>query len=146
MKMLMQNVKLTEIKLYKEEQSKLEEQLSSLINTSKYDLSSSWPLGESSLLIIQLCQTNKFSGSVKNFKSWDRFDMGIFHHFNQTHHFFADDYDSADKLSERDSEEIGTLLNLCNLQPEDFSSGWSRVDATRGKDIVLEVSHRANDR
>ena len=97
--------------------TKLEEQLSSLINTSKYDLSSSWPLGESSLLIIQLCQTNKFSGSVKNFKSWDRFDMGIFHHFNQTHHFFADDYDSADKLSERDSEEIGTLLNLCNLQP-----------------------------
>ena len=81
-----------------------------------------------------------------NFKNWDRFDMGTFHHFNQSHNFFADDYDSAAKFDERQSEDIGSLLNLCNLQPEDFSAGWSRLDATRGKDLVLEVSHRANDR
>ena len=71
MKMLMQNLKLTEIKLYKEEQSKLEEQLSSLINTSKYDLSSSWPLGESSILLnfvtfnfLRLCQKLQILGSL----------------------------------------------------------------------------------
>ena len=81
-----------------------------------------------------------------NFNGWDRFDMGIYHHFNQTHNFFEDDYESASKHDERESEDIGSLLNLCNLQPEDFSAGWSRMDATRGKDVVLEVSHRANDR
>ena len=129
MKMLMQNIKLTEMRHYKNEQAKIEAEIQSLINTSKYDLTVSWPLG-----------------SVKSFKSWDRFDMGIFHHFNNTHQYYADAYEGSSKLEERQSEEIGNLLNLCNLQPEDFSSGWSRLDATRGKDMILEVSHRANDR
>ena len=87
-----------------------------------------------------------FSGSVQNFKSWDRFDLGIYHYHNQTHQFFVDDYDSATKVGDRHQEDVGNLLNLCNLQPEDFSAGWSRLDATRGSDIILEVSHKANDR
>ena len=81
-----------------------------------------------------------------NFQSWDRFDMGIYHHFNQTHQFFEDDYESAGLLGERQAEEVSSLLAQCNLQAEDFSAGWSRLDATRGSDITLEVSHKANDR
>jgi len=129
MKLLMQNLKLDEVKKFNNQLSKLETELYNLIDTSKYDLSSDWP-----------------TGSVMNFKSWDRYDMGIYHHFNQSHKFFADDYESGLKLSGRSIEDIGSLLNLCNLQPEDFSSGWSRLDATRGTDMILEVSHRANDR
>jgi len=129
MKMMMKNIKLDEMKYFDGELSKLEEDLESLINTSKYDIASGWPLG-----------------SVQNFKSWDRFDLGIYHYFNQTHQFFKDDYDSATKVGERHQEDVGDLLNLCNLQPEDFSAGWSRLDATRGSDMILEVSHKANDR
>jgi len=127
--MIMKNVKLDEMKYLDSELSKLEEELESLITTSKYDMSAGWPLG-----------------SVQNFKSWDRFDLGIYHYFNQTHQFFEDDYDSAVKVGERHQEDVGNLLNLCNLQPEDFSAGWSRLDATRGSDLILEVSHKANDR
>jgi len=129
MKLLMQNLKLDEVKQFNNQLVKLETELYDLINTSKYDLSSDWP-----------------TGSVMNFKSWDRYDMGIYQHFNQSHNFFADDYESGMKLSDRSIEDVGSLLNLCNLQPEDFSSGWSRLDATRGTDMILEVSHRANDR
>ena len=46
MKMMMQNVKLEEIKHYDDQLSKLEDELYSLINTSKYDLPTSWPLGD----------------------------------------------------------------------------------------------------
>ena len=108
---------------------KLEEELSVLINTSKYDLSPAWPLG-----------------SPKKFKSTDRFDLNTYRHFNQSHCFFTDDYESATRLENNDIEDIGNLLNLCNVQSEDFSSGWSKLDATRGKDLILEVSHKANER
>ena len=112
-----------------EDIEKLEEELSVLINTSKYDLSPAWPLG-----------------SPKKFKSTDRFDLNIQHHFNQSHCFFTDDYESATRLQDNDVEDIDNLLNLCNVQTEDFSSGWSKLDATRGKDLILEVSHKANER
>ena len=112
-----------------EDIEKLEEELSVLINTSKYDLSPAWPLG-----------------STKRFKSTDRFDLNIYHHFNQTHCFFTDDYESATRLQDNEKEDVDNLLNLCNVQPEDFSSGWSKLDATRGKDLILEVSHKANER
>ena len=45
MKLLMQNLKLDEIKEYSNQLSKLDSELSSLINTSKYDLAPSWPTG-----------------------------------------------------------------------------------------------------
>ena len=45
MKMMMKNIKLDEMKYFDSELSKLEEELESLINTSKYDIASGWPLG-----------------------------------------------------------------------------------------------------
>lgn len=72
--------------------------------------------------------------------------MNIYHHFNHSHGYFRDDYDSASRLSDQDVEDIDKMLNLCNVQTEDFSSGWSKLDATRGKDLILEVSHKANER
>ena len=42
----MQNLKLNEINLYNNQLSKLETDLYNLINTSKYDLSTSWPTGD----------------------------------------------------------------------------------------------------
>ena len=48
MKMIMKNVKLDEMKYLDSELSKLEEELESLITTSKYDMSAGWPLGRMS--------------------------------------------------------------------------------------------------
>ena len=45
MKMMMKNIKLDEMKYFDSELSNLEEELESLINTSKYDIASGWPLG-----------------------------------------------------------------------------------------------------
>ena len=45
MKMMMKNIKLDEMKYFDSELSNLEEELEALINTSKYDLASGWPLG-----------------------------------------------------------------------------------------------------
>ena len=115
--------------------------------------------------------------------------MNIYHHFNHSHGYFRDDYDSGTALSHQDVEDVEKvgkyltffsrvdlaifvartcfqnifgsveinwkhfndfcyiqILNLCNVQPEDFSSGWSKLDATRGSDLILEVSHKANER
>ena len=54
MKKMMQNLKLNEINLYNNQLSKLETDLYNLINTSKYDLSTSWPTGDllSNLVLI----------------------------------------------------------------------------------------------
>ena len=46
MKMMMKNIKLDEMKYYDSELSNLEEELESLINTSKYDIAPGWPLGK----------------------------------------------------------------------------------------------------
>jgi len=129
LKMLLHSLNLNEARLFTEDIDKLEEDISALINTSKYDLTPTWPLG-----------------SVKKFRSTDRYDMNIYHHFNHSHGYFRDDYDSASRLSDQDVEDIDKMLNLCNVQTEDFSSGWSKLDATRGKDLILEVSHKANER
>ena len=45
MKLLMQNLKLDEVKKFNNQLSKLETELYNLIDTSKYDLSSDWPTG-----------------------------------------------------------------------------------------------------
>lgn len=129
MKTLLHSLNVNEAKLINEDITKLEEELSVLINTSKYHLSPIWPLG-----------------SIKRCKSTDRYDMNIHHHFNHTHEYFKDDYESATRLNDEDVEDIDKILNLCNVQTEDFSSGWAKVDATRGKDLILEVSHKANER
>ena len=54
MKLLMQNLKLDEIKQYSNQLSKLDSELSSLINTSKYDLAPSWPTGKYWSLVTAL--------------------------------------------------------------------------------------------
>ena len=111
MKLLMQNLKLDEVKKFNNQLSKLETELYNLIDTSKYDLSSDWPTGSYFQLNTLMFHAFKwniyicFKGSVMNFKSWDRYDMGIYHHFNQSHKFFADDYESGLKLSGRSIEE-----------------------------------------
>ena len=45
MKTLLHSVNLNQVKLINEEIESLSEELSLLINTSKYDLSPAWPLG-----------------------------------------------------------------------------------------------------
>ena len=54
------------------------------------------------------------SGSVKKFRSTDRYDMNIFQHFNHTHGFFRDDYDSATALTHQDVEDIDKVGSVEN--------------------------------
>ena len=63
MKLLMQNLKLDEIKHYSNQLSKLDSELSSLINTSKYDLAPSWPTGTCTTvkLILQGVSEKQYS-------------------------------------------------------------------------------------
>ena len=44
--MLLHSLNLNEARLFTEDIDKLEEDIGALINTSKYDLTPTWPLGE----------------------------------------------------------------------------------------------------
>ena len=58
MKMMMKNIKLDEMKYFDAELSKLEEDRESLINTSKYDIASGWPLGRLNKKNLYNCESS----------------------------------------------------------------------------------------
>ena len=107
----------------------LETHVSSFINSSKYKMNENWP-----------------TGSNPKFKSSDRFDRDVFLHFNQTHQLDENDYDTATKVDDDHTKEIQEILKQCNIQSSDFTSGWKKVDATRGMDYVLELSQKSSEK
>jgi len=116
-------------KIFDSDVKNLETYVSSFMNSSKYVMTANWPVG-----------------SNQKFKSNDRFDHDVFLHFNQTHQFDENDYDTATKLDDNHTKDIQEILDQCNILSSDFTSGWKKVDATRGMDYVIEASQKSNEK
>eukprot|EP00092_Neocalanus_flemingeri_P016071 GFUD01017395.1.p1 GENE.GFUD01017395.1~~GFUD01017395.1.p1 ORF type:complete len:741 (-),score=176.09 GFUD01017395.1:98-2320(-) len=116
-------------KMFDSDVEKLETRVISFMNSSKYEMNINWP-----------------TGSNQKFQSNDRFDRDVFLHFNETHQLDENDYDAATVLDADQTKDIQEILNKCNLQSSDFTSGWKKVDATRGMDYVLEASQKSTEK
>ena len=122
-KKLIRNVMLYYQKMIEKDLETLEANLTSFVRSLKHDLKQYWP-----------------PGSNKKFESRDRFDRDVFSNFNRTHLLNRDDYDPYTVLGKDATEDNAKVLTACKLSPDKFTSGWKKLDATRGVDYIIEAS------
>jgi len=108
---------------------RLESDIKTFINSSKYEIAKNWP-----------------TASNPQYKSTDRFDRDVSISFNQTHQLNDNEYDPATKHDYHNTKDTNNILNQCNVQPNEFSEGWRKVDATRGIDYIFKLSQGTNDK
>jgi len=72
-------------------------------------------------------------------RSTDRFDRDVFTRFNSSHRFNVNDQVIATKFTQEEAENLQTLLNGCGQNSNALTAGWTKMDAVRGVDTILET-------